>query len=145
MRATPYVGLRYTTVSRAAYGEDAVSGTVDYPISYAALHQRLGVATLGLRLNGMLGESIGYQLGAGLDYYLYRSASPYAGTSLIADMETFALPLAGATRRAAPMGSLALFYQIDRNQRLTGNVTVRGQAFSSQPSISMLGGYQAAF
>jgi len=145
LRATPYVGLRYTTVSRAAYGEDAVSGTVDYPIAYTALHQRLGSATMGLRLNGMLGESIGYQLGAGLDYYLYRSASPYAGTSLIADMETFALPLAGATRRASPLGSVALFYQIDRTQRLTGNVSLRGQAFSAQPSISVMGGYQAAF
>ena len=74
----------------------------------------------------------------------YRS-SPYAGTSPIGDLETFALPVAGAMHRASPMGSLALFYQIDRKQRLTGNVSVRGQAFSSQPSISVMGGYQAAF
>ena len=50
-----------------------------------------------------------------------------------------------ATHRASPVGSLALFYQIDRSQRLTGHVSVRGQAFSSQPSISVMGGYQAAF
>ena len=43
------------------------------------------------------------------------------------------------------MGSAAIFYQIDQNQRLTGNVSVRGQAFSAQPSISVMGGYQAAF
>jgi len=145
LRATPYVGLRYTTVTRAAYEEKSALGTVDYPIAYAAFHQRLGAATLGLRLSGMVGASVGYQLGAGLDYYFYRSASPYAGTSLIADLESFALPAAGATHRASPVGSLALFYQIDRSQRLTGHVSVRGQAFSSQPSISVMGGYQTAF
>ena len=145
LRATPYAGFRYTDVSRAAYGEAERPDAVYYPIAYAALHQRLGTASLGLRLNGMASDRVGYQLGAGVDYYIYRSASPYAGTSLIADLETFALPVAGATRRASPVGSAAIFYQIDRNQRLTGNVSVRGQAFSAQPSISVMGGYQAAF
>ena len=145
LRATPYVGLRYTNVTRAAYAENRVSGAVDHPIAYAAFHQRLGAAAMGLRLNGMVGESIGYQLGAGLDYYLSRSASPYAGTSEITDLETFALPVPGATRRATPMGSVALFHQIDRTQRLTGHVSMRGQAFSSQPTVSVFVGYQAAF
>ena len=43
------------------------------------------------------------------------------------------------------MGSLALFHQIDANQRLTGNLSVRGQAFSSETAVSLMGGYQAAF
>ena len=145
LRATPYVGLRYTNVTRAAYEEKTTPGTVDYPIAYTAFHQRLGTMTMGLRLSGMMGERIGYQLGAGLDYYLYRSASPYAGTSLIADLETFALPIAGATRRASPLGSAAIFYQIDRTQRLTAHVSMRGQAFSPKPAMSAMGGYQAAF
>ena len=145
LRATPYVGFRYTDVSRAAYGESTVSGTVYYPIAYAALHQRLGAATMGLRLNGMASDRVGYQLGAGVDYYAFSAASPYAGSSNISGIEAFALPGAALTRRASPVGSAAIFYQIDQNQRLTGSVSVRGQAFSAQPSISVMGGYQAAF
>ena len=145
LRATPYVGFRYTAVSRAAYGEDAAPDTVDYPIAYAALLQRLGTASLGLRLNGMASDRIGYQLGVGMDYYAFSAASAYAGASAISGLEAFALPGAALAHRASPVGSAAIFYQIDRTQRLTGNVSVRGQAFSTQPSISALGGYQAAF
>ncbi len=145
LRATPYVGFRYTDVSRAAYAEDTVSGTVDYPIAYAAYRQRLGAATMGLRLNGMASDRIGYQLGAGIDYYAFSAASAYAGSSDIAGLETFALPAASLAHRASPLGSGAIFYQIDRTQRLTGQVSVRGQAFTSQTAVSVMGGYQAAF
>ncbi len=145
LTATPYVGLRYTDVARAAYEEGAAAGTVDYPIAFAACHQRLGTASLGLRLNGLASETIGYSLAGGVDYYALRSASAYAGTSAIYGIETFALPGATTARRASPVGSAGLFYQIDRNQRMTGTVSVRGQAFSGQPSISVMGGYQAAF
>jgi hypothetical protein len=43
------------------------------------------------------------------------------------------------------VGNIGLFYQIDRTQRLTGNVSVRGQAFSNQHAVSVMVGYQAAF
>ena len=145
LRATPYVGLRYTDVARAAYGEGAAPGTVDYPIAYATFRQRLGAATMGLRLSGMASDRVGYQLGAGVDYYAFSAASAYAGASAISGLEAFALPGAALAHRASPVGSGAVFYQIDRNQRLTGNVSVRGQAFSAQPSVSVMGGYQAAF
>ena len=145
LRATPYVGYRYTDVSRSAYGEGAAPGIVDYPISYAAYRQRLGAATLGLRLNGMASDRVGYQFGAGVDYYAFSAASAYAGASAIYGLEAFALRGATLAHRASPVGSASIFYQIDRNQRLTGNVSVRGQAFTSQPSISVMGGYQAAF
>ena len=44
-----------------------------------------------------------------------------------------------------PVGSAGLHYQIDRTQRVTANATLRGQTFSSQPAVSLLAGYQAAF
>ena len=98
-----------------------------------------------VRRFGMASDRIGYQLGVGMDYYAFSAASAYAGASAISGLEAFALPGAALAHRASPVGSAAIFYQIDRTQRLTGNVSVRGQAFSTQPSISALGGYQAAF
>ena len=145
LRATPYVGLRYTNVARAAYEEKTTPGAVDFPIAYAALRQQLGAATMGLRLSGMATDRIGYQIGAGMEYDIWRSMGAYAGAAPIFGLETFALPLADAGRRTKPVGSLALFHQIDANQRLTGNLSVRGQAFSSETAVSLMGGYQAAF
>ena len=128
LRATPYVGFRY----------------MDAPAPPMP-KLRLGAASLGLRLNGMASDRIGYQLGAGVDYYAFSAASPYAGASAISGLEAFALPGATLGQRASPVGSAAIFYQIDRTQRLTGHVSVRGQAFSSQMAVSVMGGYQAAF
>ena len=145
LTTTPYVGMRFTQTTRAAYQEGAKQGAVDDPISYNAVHQRLGTATAGLRLNGMIGDRIGYQAGAGVDYHFQRMASAFTGASAIYGLETFSLPGALTARRLSAVGSAGLFYQIDRNQRLTGNVSVRGQAFSSQPAVSVMGGYQAAF
>ena len=145
LTTTPYVGLRYTQTTRGAYQEAATQGMVDYPISYNAFHQRLGTATAGLRLNGMVSERIGLQAGAGVDFHFHRPSSAYTGASAIYGLETFSLPGALTARRLSAVGNAGLFYQIDRTQRLTGNVSVRGQAFSSQPAVSVMGGYQAAF
>ena len=145
LTAAPYVGFRHTQVARAAYREAAAAGTVDNPIAYGAFQQRLGAASAGLRLNGMMGERTGYQLGAGLDYYAYGATGVYAGTSDIYGLEAFALPGAGPARRMSPEASAGLFHQLGRMQRLTINFSMRGQAFSNRAALSALAGYQAAF
>ena len=142
---TPYLGLRHTLARRGAYGESAVAGVVDFPLSYAPFSQSLTTATTGLRLTGRLTDQIGFQLGLGAEYDLARKASAYAGASAIPGLETFALPGVETSNRFRPLGNVGLFYQIDGTQRLTGSVTLRGQAFSSQMAVNVMGGYQAAF
>jgi len=145
LTATPYVGVRYTQARRSAYQESAKPGTVDYAISYDAFSQRLGTATAGLRLNGKASDKIGYHLGVGVDYHFHSSMSAYAGVSEIWGLETFSLPGPITAQRVNPVGTVALFYQIDRTQAVTANVAIRGQAFSTQPSVSLMTGYRAAF
>ena len=145
LTATPFVGVRYAQAMRAAYEERARTGAVDYPIAYEAFSQRLGTATAGLRLNGWVGEHVGYHLGAGIDHHFYSDRSDYAGASEIYGLEAFALPGAVKARRMSPFATAALSYQINRMQALTANVTIRGQAYSSQPSVSLMTGYRAAF
>ena len=142
---TPYVGLRHTQARRGAYGERAVAGVVDFPLSYDPFSQRLTTATAGLRMKGQVTDQIGFQLGLGVEYDLAHKASAYAGASAIPGLETFALPGSETSNRFRPVGNIGLFYQIDRTQRLTATATVRGQAFSNQPAVSVLIGYQAAF
>ena len=143
-KATPYAGLRYTRVTRAAYSESSAPGVVDFPLSYDPVHQRLGTATTGLRFSGIAYDRIGYQLGVGVEYYIYRAASAYSGTSSIPGLDPFSLPLAGAAHRSSAVGSAGLFYQIDKAQRLTASASLRGQAYGSQPVATVLLGYQAA-
>jgi hypothetical protein len=145
LTATPFVGVRYAQAMRAAYEERARTGAVDYPIAYEACSQRLGTATAGLRLNGRVGEHVGYHLGAGIDHHFYSDRSDYAGASEIYGLEAFALPGAVKARRMSPFATAALSYQINRMQALTANVAIRGQAYSSQPSVSIMTGYRAAF
>ena len=66
-------------------------------------------------------------------------------TITISGLETFAISNSSAMKKTVPVGSAGLHYQIDRTQRLTANATLRGQSYSSEPSASLLVGYQAAF
>ena len=143
--AAPYGGLRVTNASRGAYGESKVVDVVDFPISYATYSQRLTTATAGLRLMGQLSDQVGYQLGLGGEYDLAHNANNYTGTSAIPGLLSFDLPNDGTSNRFRAIGSADLFYQIDRTQRLTANVSLRGQAYSSQAAVSVMAGYQTAF
>ena len=142
---TPYMGLRHTQARRGAYGERALAGVVDFPLSYSPFSQSLTTATAGMRLTGQVTDRIGYQLGLGAEYDLAQKASAYAGASAIPGLETFALPGPDVSNRFRPVGNVSLFYQIDRTQRLTCHVSVRGQAFSNQMAATIALGYQVAF
>jgi hypothetical protein len=145
MVATPYGGLRVTESRRGAYSETLVAGSVDDPLSYTAIAQRLTTTSAGLRLRGMLQDRVGYQLGLGGEYDLAQSADAYAGTSAITGLGTFALADTSRSNRFRPTGSAGLSYQIDKTQLMTTNVSMRGQAYSSQQAVSVLAGYQVAF
>jgi len=145
MLATPYVGVRYTDATRGGYTEGTVSGTVDYPVSYSDYSQRLTTATAGVRLAGMLTDKAGYQIGAGIEHDLQQKTSTYSGTSTISGLETFAINVDGVKNRTRGVGSVGLFYQVEKNQRLMGNVSIRNQAYTSQTAVSAMAGYQVAF
>ena len=132
MLATPYAGVRYSDATRNSYTEGTVAGTVDYPISYDAYYQRLTTATAGIRLTGMLSDEVGYQASLGGEYDLDHKASTYSGTSTIPGLETFSLANTGASNRARIVASTGVYYQLDKTQRLTATLGVRGQAYSSQ-------------
>lgn len=142
--ATPYAGIRHTDATRYGYSENTTA-TVEYPIAYNAYYQRLTTATVGVRLAGMFSDKLGYQASFGAEYDVAHKASSYSGTSTIPDLETFALANTSSASRARVVASTGLYYQLDKTQRLTATVGVRGQAYSSQPSVTTMVGYQMAF
>ena len=142
--ATPYVGLRYTDVTRGSYSETA---TVDVtsPLSYSSFYQRQTTAAAGVRFAGLLTDKIGYQVGLGGEYDVGRNANHYSGTSAIAGLETFSVNTNTTTNRMRANASAGLSFAIDKNQKLTTSVSVRQQAYSSQPSVNAMAGYQIGF
>ena len=101
--------------------------------------------TAGLRISGMLSERAGFKFGAGVEHDLQTCTNAYAGTSAITGLKSFALAADGVTNRTRGVGSVGAFYQVDKNQRLTGNVSLRIQAFTSQNAVTAMAGYQLAF
>ena len=144
MLATPYAGVRYSDATRNSYTEGKATG-VDFPITYNAYYQRLTTATAGVRLTGMFSDTVGYQASLGAEYDMSHKSNNYSGGSTIPTLETFALANTGASNRARVVASSGLYYQLNKTQRLTGTVGIRGQAYSSQPSVTTLVGYQVAF
>ena len=141
---TPYIGLRYGTAEMDGYTEGS-SETVEYPLTLNAFSQNLTTATAGLRLDGMLGDQLTYEIAGGLEYDLKSDANAFSGSSTIPDLTTFSLENTADSNRLRGSGSFALGYAITPNQKLTTSVSVRGEAYSDKVDTSVMAGYQIQF
>ena len=102
-------------------------------------------ASVGVRLAGKLTDQWGYQANAGIDRDRSQRHSAYAGTSAIPDLESFALTVDGVSNRTRAFVSGGLSYDLKKNHRLNGSVSIRTPAYSSQTAVSAMGAYQIAF
>ena len=141
---TPYIGLRYGTAEMDGYTEGS-SETVEYPLTLNAFSQNLTTATAGLRLDGMLGDQITYEIAGGLEYDLKSDANAFSGSSTIPDLTAFSLENTADANRLRGSGSFALGYAITPNQKLTTSVSVRGEAYSNKVDTNVMAGYQIQF
>ena len=141
---TPYLGLRYSNSQRDAFTETATS-SVSEPVSYARFGQRLLTGTMGVRLTGTVTQSIGYQFGLGGEYDVRHSTKNFSGTSPVFGLESFSFNPNPTTNRLRPTMNLGVAYAIDPNQKLIGNISVRGQAYAIEPSVTTMAGYQVSF
>lgn len=142
--ATPYMGLRYSDVTRGSYTESTTTD-VTSPLSYNGYFQRQTTATAGVRFAGQLTDTLSYQVGLGGEYDVGRSANHYSGTSAISGLETFSVNTNTTSNRLRGNASAGLAYAIDKNQKITVSTSVRNQAYSSQPSVTTMAGYQVSF
>jgi uncharacterized protein YhjY with autotransporter beta-barrel domain len=77
--ASPYLGVRHTTVSTSGYTEQA---DLISPLTYAGLNQESLTALVGLRASGRLTDQIGLQASAGLEQDMHNYTSRYTATGL---------------------------------------------------------------
>ena len=77
--ASPYLGVRHTSVSTSAYTEQA---DLISPLSYSGLNQESLTALVGLRASGKLTDQIGLQGSAGLEQDMHNYTSRYTASGL---------------------------------------------------------------
>jgi hypothetical protein len=100
---------------------------------------------MGTRIKGSLFDKFGYHLGAGIEYDFGRQFSSFSGSSDIDSLTTFSLSTKDASKRIRGVGMAGIHYQLAKSQKLTSNISLREQPYSSNVAVSMMSGYQVAF
>ncbi|MBS7805736.1 autotransporter domain-containing protein [Rhizobiales bacterium TNE-4] len=142
--ALPYVGLRYTDVSRSSYAEWQTQ-SVAFPITYSTYAQRLTTATVGVRLSGSFNPQFGYFVGAGVEYDIGQNMGRYRGSSAIEGLETFSFTTDSYANRLRATGAVGISYVPAQNQKLTAEVGLWQQAFSANPVFNTVVKYSVGF
>jgi hypothetical protein len=65
---TPYIGLAATKSERDSFSESGKSGAVEDPFSYDSFGVSQVTGILGVRMDGMVSQDVGYHLGVGLEH-----------------------------------------------------------------------------
>lgn len=142
--AVPYLGIRYTDVTRKGYAE-AETTDVTAPLSYSDYGQKLTTALGGVRFHGEIGERVSAFVGLGAEYDIDRKMDAYSGTSSITDLETFSIATNSHPNRLRASVSAGVAYKVAANQSLSGQIGLRQQAYSADPSVVSMVKYSVGF
>jgi hypothetical protein len=141
---TPYLGLRYVSVTRGAYAE-GVSATTQYPIFYDAFSERALSGHFGARLQAQIFDKVSANLTFGGAYDLARGSSGFTGWSAIPGLERFALPQQGAGRRLRPHAQAGFEWELAKNQKLVASAGLTTLPYATRAYLSARAGYQIGF
>ena len=141
----PFGSIQYQGASRRAYSETEVIGSVDSPLSLKRFAEEAWIGTIGIRFAGSIGDKIAYRIGAGVDFDLSRSAKRFLGTSEITNLETFGVDVGRSVNRLRGFGSFGASYLVAQDKRLSTNISLRGQPYSSGMALNVMSGYQMSF
>jgi hypothetical protein len=142
--AVPYLGIRYTDVTRKGYSETETAYVIA-PLTYNDYGQRLTTALGGVRFHGKFDEKISAFVGLGAEYDVDREMDAYSGTSSITGLETFSVSTNSHPNRLRASASAGVGYQVAANRSISAQVAVRQQAYSADPAITSMVKYSMGF
>ena len=142
--AMPFLGLRYTDVTRGSYSEWQ-STFVASPLTYNALAQQLTTGTAGLRLNASITPTVHAFIMAGVEYDFGQTLDPLSGTSPIEGLESFSVVTSNYANRVRATGAAGLSIQPQPNQKLSAEVALFQQAYTSNVAVTGLVKYTVGF
>jgi hypothetical protein len=136
--ASPYVGVKYLSVKRAAYVEGGQDGLV-----YDSLRQETTSAVAGLSFKGKINSQTFTVLSAGVEHDLNHNVGEYSAKNSLFTVTSTAFN--SKPQKTRPVVSAGIFYDIDKTQRLGLNAIHRQEAFQSTASTTALATYTVGF
>ena len=115
------------------------------PLTYNGLAQQLTTGTAGIRLNASLTSTVSAFVMAGAEYDFARSLDQLSGTSPIEGLETFSVSASTNTNRIRATGAAGLIVQPLPNQKLSAEVAVFQQAYTTNVAVTGLVKYAVGF
>jgi hypothetical protein len=139
--ASPYFGVRHTTVSSSGYSEQATAD-VTAPLTYNGVNQESLTALLGIKASGRLTDQIGLQASAGLEQDMHTYTSAYAATGVDGLTAINFTPNMQKSRAVSTFGAT---YDVAKGHRLGLNAIWRQESFQSVDTKMAYVNYTVAF
>lgn len=136
--ASPYVGVKYLSIKRAAYVQGGQDGLV-----YDSLRQETTSALAGLSLKGRINPQTFTVLSAGVEHDLSHNVGEYSAMNSSFTLTTTVFN--AKPQRTRPVVSAGVYYDIDKTQRVGLNAIHRQEAFQSTATTSALATYTVGF
>ena len=140
----PYTGLRYTYLKQDGYTEATVVGTVEDPLTVAALRDKSVTALLGVKINRSLTDKATLTAQLGLEQDLHHKVDNYVATDLNASDLT-AIAFNSNIKRTRPVASIGAFYDVSKTQRASATVNYQQTPFQSTGSATAYFNYMIGF
>ncbi len=139
----PYIGLRYTRLNNGSYTESSTAD-VTLPLSYGSMTQNTFSAVGGIGLRVGLTENLTGTASVGIQQNLKYNMSNYQVTSSIVGLESFSVAMPGNVNSMAT-ASAGLFYDINKQERLSFNVLWQQQPFIATNTTTALATYTIGY
>jgi hypothetical protein len=139
--ASPYFGVRHTTVSSSGYSEQATAD-VTAPLTYNGVNQESLTALLGIKASGRLTDQIGLQASAGLEQDMHTYTSAYSATGVDGLTAINFTPNMQKSRAVSTFGAT---YDVAKGHRLGLNAIWRQESFQSVDTKMAYVNYTVAF
>ena len=140
----PYAGLRYTHLKQDGYSEATVIGSVEDPLTVAALKDRSATAILGVKVNRNLTDKSTLTAQLGLEQDLYHKVDNYSATDVnVSDLTAVAFN--SNIKRTRPVASLGAFYDVTKTQRASTTINYQQTPFQSTGSATAYFNYMIGF
>jgi len=136
----PYAGLRYTHLKQDGYTE----GSVDNPLTVAALRDKGTTALLGVKINRSLTDKATLTAQLGLEQDVHHKVGNYSATnSNIGDLDSVAFN--SNIKRTRPVASIGAFYDVSKTQRASATINYQQLPFQSTGSATAYFNYMIGF
>ena len=139
--ASPYFGVRHTTVSSSGYSEQATAD-VTAPLTYNGVNQESLTALLGIKASGRLTDQVGLQASAGLEQDMHTYTSAYAATGVDGLTAINFTPNMQKSRAVSTFGAT---YDVAKGHRLGLNAIWRQESFQNIDTKMAYVNYTMAF